>query len=83
MKTLVTVSIEYFDGQDVDDVGHPYFVASCDDLSFTTQGDTFEILLGNIRECLELNLHDIDSVLEYGVSPDAHVQLVMDMPEHA
>jgi len=83
MKDSVTVNIHYFDGQEEDDLGHPYFVASCDDLSFTTQGDSFEDLLSNIRECLELTLHDVDSQAEYGVSPHERVQLVMDMPEYA
>lgn len=82
IKDIVQVKIEYFSGHDEGDDGAPYYVASSDDLMFTTQGDTFEALLSNIRECLILCLHDTDSVAEYGVAPDAHVRLMMDLPEN-
>jgi len=82
IKDTVQVKIEYFSGHDEGDDGTPYYVASSDDLMFTTQGDTFEMLLGNIRECLTLCLHDTDSVAEYGVAPDAHVTLTMELPEN-
>lgn len=80
-KDIVQVNIEYFTGQDEGDDGTPYFVASSDDLMFTTEGDTFEELLQNVRECLLLCLQDTDSVAEYGVAPDARVRLMMDLPE--
>lgn len=83
LKDTVYVRIEHFDGQEEGDVGHPYYVASCDDLHFVTDGDTFEALLENVRECLELTLYDGDSVQEYGVSSDAKVVLTMELPEHA
>jgi len=81
-KDMVLVKIEYFSGHEEGDDGTPYFVASSDDLMFTTQGDTFETLLDNIRECLILCLHDTDSVAEYGVAPDASIRLTMDLPEN-
>lgn len=73
LKDTVYVNIEYFDGQEEKDVGHPYYVASCDELHFVTDGGTFEELMANVRECLQLCLHDVDSVTEYGVSPDAKI----------
>lgn len=82
-KQTLYVHVEYFDGQEEGDVGHPYYVASSDDLHFTTDGDTFEELVGNIRECLDLTLKDTDSATEYNVAADAKIQLVMDLPEHA
>lgn len=80
-KNAVEVQIQYFDGHDEGDDGIPYYVASCDELMFTTEGETFEALLHNIRECLILCLRDNDSVAEYGVAPDAHVTLTMDLPQ--
>lgn len=76
VKDSVQVRIEYFSGHDEGDDGKPYYVASSDDLMFTTQGDTFESLLDNIRECLDLCLRDTDSVAEYGIASDAYVSLV-------
>jgi predicted RNase H-like HicB family nuclease len=83
IKDTVHINIEYFDGQEENDVGHPYYVASSEELHFVTDGATFEELMANIRECLQLCLHDADSVMEYGVSPDAKVKLSMEMPEYA
>jgi len=71
IKNTVSVAIEHFTGQDEGDDGTPYYVAHSDDLMFTTEGETFEELLKNVRECLELCLRDTDSVKEYNVAPDA------------
>jgi predicted RNase H-like HicB family nuclease len=83
IKNKIIVTVEYYSGLEEgdDDVGHPYYVAFSDDLHFVTEGDTFEELMTNIRECLLLTLHDGDSVMEYGVAPDAQVSLVMDLPK--
>lgn len=81
IRDTVYVTIEYYTGQDEGDDGTPYYVAHSDDLMFTTQGDTFEELLANIRECLILSLKDTDSVATFHVAPDARVKLVMELPE--
>jgi predicted RNase H-like HicB family nuclease len=73
------VDVEYFDGSDPDDVGYPYYVAHSPELRFTTDGRTFDELFENIQECLRLCLDDADSVAEYGVIPEAHVQLTMEV----
>ena len=80
VKTLVHVEIDYFDGQEEGDVGHPYYVAHSPELRFTTDGTTFEEMVVNVRECLQLCLEDGNSIEEYGVSPDAAVQLIMNLP---
>lgn len=79
-KDIVHVEVEYFDGQEEGDVGYPYFVAHSDELHFTTDGRTFEELLANIQECLQLCLEDGDSVAEFGVLPEARIQIVMELP---
>ena len=80
-KQSITVRVEYFSGQDEGDDGVPYYVASCDDLMFTTDGATFEELLANIRESLALCMEDTDSISEYNVAHDAYVQIVMNLPQ--
>ena len=82
-KDTVHININFYDGRAEGDVGHPYYVASCAELHFVTDGPTFEELMTNVRECLELCLHDTDSITEYGIRPDAKVKLIMDMPEYA
>ncbi|MBN1967022.1 MAG: hypothetical protein JW910_20380 [Anaerolineae bacterium] len=74
-KDTIQVRVEYFTGQDEGDAGQPYYVASSDQLMFTTDGATFEALLANVRECLVLCLEDTDSLREYNVRPDAHCMI--------
>jgi predicted RNase H-like HicB family nuclease len=80
VKTMVHVEVDYFDGQEEGDVGHPYYVAHSPELHFTTDGTTFEEMVENVRECLQLCLHDGNSIEEFGVAPDAKVQLIMNLP---
>lgn len=82
IKDTIYINVEYVDGQDEGDDGTSYFVASCDDLMFTTDGETFEELLTNIQECLTLTLVDGDSIAEYGVEPNAVVKIIMDVPKN-
>ena len=80
VKDTVHVNVEYF--ADDDEYG-PYYVASCDELMFTADGQTFEELLRNIRECLALALDDVDTIAEYGVTPNPHVRIILELPEYA
>jgi predicted RNase H-like HicB family nuclease len=84
IKRKVYVNVEHYSGQEEgeDDLGHPYYVAFSDELHFVTEGDTFEELMANIRECLLLTLHDGNSVAEFGVAPDAQITILMDLPEN-
>jgi predicted RNase H-like HicB family nuclease len=75
IKHTVHVTVEHFSGQDEGDEDTPYYVASSDELMFTTSGDTFEELLDNIRECLVLCLQHTDSITEYTVAPTALITL--------
>ncbi len=70
----VYVNVERFDDEE-----SGYYVASCDELMFTTDGETFEDLLSNVRECLDLNLRQTDPIAEFNVNPDAHVKLIMEL----
>jgi len=78
-RDTVSINVEY---NTEDEEYGPVYVASCDDLMFTTDGRSFEELLQNIRECLILNLKDTDSIAEFGVAPDAHIQIVMVLPDN-
>jgi hypothetical protein len=84
LKNAVQVIVEYFTGFEdgEDDMGRPYFVAHSDDLRFTTDGKTFEELLENIQECVQLSMEDVDPAAFYGVARDARVQLIMEMPKN-
>jgi predicted RNase H-like HicB family nuclease len=72
VRDTVTVNVEY---STEDKEYGPVYVASCDDLMFTTDGKTFEELLENIRECLALSLRDTDSVAAFHIAADAQVKI--------
>lgn len=73
LRDTVTINVEY----NIEDEEYgPVYVASCDDLMFTTDGKTFEELLNNLRECLTLCLRDTDSAAVFKVIPDAQIKIV-------
>jgi predicted RNase H-like HicB family nuclease len=82
VKDTLHILVEYFTGQEEgeDDVGHPYYVASCDTIGLVTDGDTFEDLLANLREALDVCLEDTDTIAEFNVVPNPRVVLQMEMP---
>ncbi len=67
-RSTVTVHVEY----NTEDAS-PVYVASCDELTFTTDGNTFEEMLERVRECLVLNLQDTDSVTEFNVAQNPRI----------
>jgi predicted RNase H-like HicB family nuclease len=73
MRDTVEIKVELFE-----DEGH-YFVASSDDLGLVTDGKTFEDLLRNLREALELCLED---AADLGFSPHPHIVIRIDLPEN-
>jgi len=70
-KDTLHIRVEYFTGQEEgeEDVGHPYYVASCEEFVAVTEGDTWEELLKNIHEMLAAALDEEDAAAVYGVTP--------------
>ncbi len=58
-----------------------YYVASADDVAIFTQGKTFEDLLKNIKDAVEISLDDIDVNSANQVFPP--VMMSMDFSEIA
>jgi predicted RNase H-like HicB family nuclease len=79
VRNTVTVNVEY---NTEDEEYGPVYVASCDELMFTTDGKTFEELLHNVRECLALCLRDTDSIAAFNVAPNAQVKIIMELPQN-
>jgi predicted RNase H-like HicB family nuclease len=69
----VEIKVELFRDQ-----GGSYFVAASDELGLVTDGKTFEELLRNLREALELCLED---AAELDISPNPRVVIRMELPE--
>jgi predicted RNase H-like HicB family nuclease len=81
VRDTIHVNVEYFDGQEEGDVGYPYYVASCIEITATTDGETLDELFRNIGEVIALCLEDVDSVAEYGLALDAKVMIMMELPK--
>jgi len=77
------VRVEYYDGQADGDVGYPYYVASCDQIGGVTDGRTFDELLKNLREVIELAFEDEDTVAVYNVVPNPRISITMELPDYA
>ena len=73
-----TVEIQVEVTQD-DDYGTVY-VATNDELGLVTDGETFEALLENLREALELCLED---AVALNIAPKPRIVLTMEMPQSA
>lgn len=56
------------------------YVATNDELGLVTDGETFEALLDNLREALELCLED---AAELNIAPEPRVIITMEMPQDA
>ncbi len=79
-RDTLYVMVEYYDGQDEDDVGYPYYVASNDEIGLVTDGRTFEELRHNLIEALDACLSDTDTLTEYNLVSNPHVELRMPLP---
>lgn len=77
------VSIEYFDGKDEGDDGHPYYVASCSEINVVTSGDNLDELFKNLREVIAFALEGEDTVATYNLVPNPHVSIAMELPDYA
>jgi predicted RNase H-like HicB family nuclease len=77
------VLVEYYDGQDEGDNGHPYYVASCSQIGAVTDGQTLDELLKNLREVIELAFEDEDTVAVYNVVPNPRISITMELPDYA
>lgn len=77
------IVVEYFDGTEPDDVGYPYYVASCDQIGAVTDGQTLDALFANIREVVALALEDEDTVATYNVVPDPKINITLTFADYA
>jgi len=77
------VRVEQFTGleQNGDDVGHPYFVASCREIVAVTDGDNWNDLLRNIHEMVAASLEREDTVAVYNLVPNPEVIIMLDSPD--
>ena len=66
----IYVHVEY---STEDEEAGPVYVASNDDLMFTTDGQTFEEMLHNVREAIALCMEDAELVAELGLIPNPQI----------
>jgi predicted RNase H-like HicB family nuclease len=55
-----------------------WYVASCREISAVTQGRTFEELVENLREVVELHLEG-DDPADYGLTPNPSIVMTFDV----
>ena len=55
-----------------------YYVASCREISAVTQGSTFEEIVANLQEVVQLHLEDEDPA-EFGLLPNPSIVVVYEV----
>jgi len=82
VKDTLDIEIKYFTGQEEgdDDVGYPYYVATCSPIGLVTYGETFEELLSNIQEGLAAAMEVEDTIAVFNVSPHPRTKFYVEMP---
>jgi predicted RNase H-like HicB family nuclease len=73
VRDTVEIKVELFRDQD-----ESYFVAASDELGLVTDGETFEELLHNLRDALELCLEDS---ADLNITSNPRVVIRMELPE--
>jgi hypothetical protein len=82
IQDTIHVHVEYFDGQDEDDVGYPYYVASCQEIVAVTDGRTWNELMRNIGEMIAASLDKEDTVAMYNLVSNPRIVVTMELPEN-
>ena len=75
VRDTLHVKVEYFTGFEDgdDDVGHPYYVASCEEIVAVTDGQTWGELMHNIHEMVAASLEGEDTVAVYNLVPNPRI----------
>lgn len=83
-RDTLHVRVEYFSGfeEGDDDVGHPYYVASCEEIVAVTDGATWAELMRNIHDMIAASLEGEDTVAAYNLIPNPRVLITMELPEN-
>ena len=77
MRDTIYVTVEHFEGDEHDAA---YYVASSDELSLVTDGETFEALLKNLQEAVSLILEE-NVRPDFDLLPNPSLVIVMRLPE--
>lgn len=75
-------TVQFFQGNTDNDVGHPYYVATCEAISAVTDAPTLAALFARIREVVDLALEDADTPDAYKVTPDPRIFVTLELPEN-
>jgi predicted RNase H-like HicB family nuclease len=81
-RDTLHIQVEYFDGQAEGDVGYPYYVASCVEITATTDGQTWRELMKNLHEMLDAYFEGEDTVAVYNLVPQPRLVITMELPEN-
>jgi predicted RNase H-like HicB family nuclease len=78
LRDTIHVSVEYFTGIEAgdDDVGYPYYAASCEEIVAVTDGRTWNELLRNIHEMISAFLEGEDTVAVYNLVENPRIYTI-------
>jgi predicted RNase H-like HicB family nuclease len=80
VNDTIHVNVAYFTGQDEGDVGYPYYVASCVEITAVTDARSLDELMQNIQEMVALHLEDLDTVALFNLVPNPRIVVTVELP---
>lgn len=83
-RDALHITVEYWTGSEdgIDDVGYPYYTASCEEIVGVTYGRTWNDLMRNIREMVDAALDEPDTVATYALVSNPRIVISMELPEN-
>jgi len=82
VRDTLHVKVEYFTGLEEGDVGHPYYVASCEEIVAVTDGTTWGDLMRSIHEMIAASLEGEDTVALYNLVANPKIVITMELPDN-
>ena len=84
LRDTLHLQVEYFTGLEEgdEDVGHPYYIASCEEIVAVTDGQTWKELLGNIQEMLAAPMEGKATAAGPNLVPNPRIINTMELPEN-
>jgi hypothetical protein len=83
LQESVHVNVEYFDGHGADGDGHSFYVASFVEIAATTDGTTWDELIRNIHEVIDLYMEAQTPNLDVILAQNTRLVITMELPHHA
>ncbi len=79
LQDMLQIQVEY---SVEDEAENGVYIATNDLISLVTQGYTWDELMHNLKEAIDVCLDETDTIAEFNLSPNPRIQLIINLPEN-